>query len=458
MLASEIDDLKQGRLTRDCPEMTLTNEDPERPRGFAGPGRLTLNEHGHLQLVLYDAGHDPDLTALTQVASVGEWVPESEIYDLEATDLSGRVWRSSNLTVGSSVHVARPGAVVYSTLDSLSSEADWEQGGTEWISLFFPYQVKAPRNVPTITTIEESDTKRLRRQVLERNIWAIRCRDLDVRMWFHDAYFDITVSALGGPLPQELPAIIKEVIWFILGQPVRADIIQYRRTGKEGIIMHSRGRDTALPSATPPYHIQIRDSAAVLGAMFCKYLAHVAGDRDGRYHRLSVLVRKALRAETGTLEERALARCVSIEGIVDLEFPDLGRPTDQTLAEVSALEKVLEERVQSSLIKSRVNGFLGSVRGRNSRTALHTLAEQGVITDEQLQVWETLRHAVAHGRQYQLPNRQVFELLDHLRVLMARLVFETIGYGGAYTDYGTWGWPVRTHRPPDATRPDRKTA
>lgn len=457
MLASEIEDLKQGRFTRDCPAMTLTSGDPERPKRFAGPGRLSLNEHGHLQLVLYDAGHDPDLAAPTRMAGVGEWVPESEIYDLEATDLSGRVWRSSNLTIGSSVHVDRPGAVVYSTLDSLSSEADWEHGRTEWTSLFFPYQVKAPRNVSTITTVEESDTKRPR-QGFERNIWAIRCRDLALRMCFRNAGFEVTASALEGPLPQELPAIIEEAIWFTLGQPVRADIVRYRRPGREGIIIHSRGRDAALPSATPPYHIQIQDSAAVLGAMFCKYLAHVAGDRDGRYHPLSVLVRKALRAEAGTLEEMALARCVSIEGIVDLKFPDLGRPTDETLAAVSALEEVLEEHAQSSPIKSRVTGFLGSVRGRNSRTALHTLAEQGVITDEQLQAWETLRHAAAHGREYQLPNRQVFELSEHLRVLMARLVFETIGYGGAYTDYGTISWPVRTHRSAEASPSDRETA
>lgn len=29
---------------------------------------------------------------------------------------------------------------------------------------------------------------------------------------------------------------------------------------------------------------------------------------------------------------------------------------------------------------------------------------------------------------------------------MSRLVFEAIGYGGACTDYGTPGWPVRMHR------------
>jgi len=444
MNASEIEDLSAGRFTRDCPSMTLTNGDPDQPRRFSGPGRLSLDKLGHLQLVLYDPTHDPDPGGLVRGSGVGEWVSESDVYSLEATDLSGRVWRAENFTIGVDVHVARPGAVVRASLDSLSSEGVWEYGGGGWMSLFFPHHVKAPRNVSTITTVEETDVKRTRRG-FELNVWAIKCRDLDVRMRFLDQGFEVSISAKETELPPELDAIIDETIWFTLGQPLRADIVRFRQDNTEGIVIHSRGRDEALASAMPPYHISIRDSATVLGTMFCDYSTHVSGNRDGQYHPLSVLVRKAIRAEAGTLEEAALARCVAIEGIVGLEFSDLGGPSDETLDAVSVLEDILADHLESSPIRSRVEGFFSSVRGRNSRTALHTLAQRGVITDKQRAAWETLRHVAAHGGEYNIPHREVFELSQKLRVLMMRLVFESIGYCGAYTDYGSRNWPTRRH-------------
>jgi len=264
-------------------------------------------------------------------------------------------------------------------------------------------------------------------------------------MRFQELGFEINCTSGAGGFSQDLGAAIEEAIWFTLGQPLRADIVQYRMADKEGITIHSRGRDDELASAMPPYHIGILDSATVLGEMFCRYLAHVSIERNDRYHPLSVLIRKALRSEARTLEEIALARCVAIEGIVDLKFAHLGEPTAEALAAVSVLEELLEDHLKSCAIKRRVEGFFGSVRGCSSRTALRTLAGRGVITDEQLKSWEKLRHVAAHGREYELPHREVFELSEHLRVLMARLVFESIGYSVAYTDYGTPAWPTRKH-------------
>jgi hypothetical protein len=445
MLAHEIEDLQAGRLSLDCPSMVLSNGSAEKPRRFSGPGRLSLDENGRLQLVLYDPEHDPDPGALLLILGPGEWVAESEVYDLEAVDLAGTTWRSGNLTVGVSAHVARPGAIVRASPATLTSEEERVHGGREWCSLYFPHRVEAPRNVTTVTTAEETDTK-LHRRSSERNVWAIGCEGMDVRMRFHEGGFEVDAISRNGSLPQDLAAIVEESIWFTLGQPVRADVVRYRRAGREGILVHSRGRDDALASAMPPYHIHIVDSAAVLGAMFSRYLAHVSVGRDGRYHPLSVLIRRALRAEAGTLEEAALARCVVVEGIADLAFPDLGKPSPKTLKAVVALEDLLREHLESSLIRTRVEGFFGALRGRNARAALHSLAEQGVVTDDQLEAWERLRHVAAHGREYQLPLREVFELSQKVRVLMSRLVFESIGYAGAYTDYGSPGWPVRNHR------------
>jgi len=444
MLARELEDLRAGILLLDCPMMALSNGDEGRPRRFAGPGRLSLDENGQLQLVLYDPGHDLDLTELLHNSTVGGWLAESEKYDLEAADLSGRIWSAQNLTPGVHAHVAHRGAIVYAHLHCLSSESAWDRAGKDWISLFFPLRIEAPSNVSTVTTVRETDTD-LSHSGSKRDIWAISCGDLTVRARFREGGFEINGTSSAGTFDQDLGAIIEEAMWFTLGQPLRADIIQYRMADKEGIRIHSRGRDDELASAMPPYHIGISDSAKVLGEIFCKYLVHVSRERSDRYHPLSVLIRKALRAEAGTIEELALARSVAIEGIVDLAFARLGKADKEVLEAVSALEELLDEHLKSSVIKDRVRGCLAAIRRPSSRTALRSLVRDGVITKEQLDAWETLRHVAAHGQEYQLPYREIFELSEHLRVLMARLVFEQIAYRGAYTDYGTPSWPTRQH-------------
>jgi len=445
MRGRELEGLKSGILLLDCPTLALSNGEEERPRRFTGPGRISIDEHGQLQLVLYDSNHDPDPSALLRTASVGGWLAESELYDLEATDLSGRTWSARNLTPDIHVHVARPGAVVRAHLHSLSSESDRERAGKDWVELYFPHRIEAPRNVSTVTTMRETDTDRPPRTGFERNIWAVSCKRLDVRMRLRDAGFEISATSRGGTFVQHLGAIIEEAIWFTLGQPLRADIVQYRLADREGITIHSKGRDDELPSAMPPYHIGILDSAEVLGEIFCRYFDYVSRERTERYHPLSVLIRKALRAEAGTVEELALACSVAIEGIVNLAFGDLGRPEKRVLAAVSSLEGLLEEHLESCVIKDRVQGFFAALKRPSSRTALRSLSRCGVITDQQFEAWETLRHVAAHGQEYQLPSREVFELSQHLRVLMARLVFELIGYKGTYTDYGSPAWPTRRH-------------
>jgi hypothetical protein len=444
MLIQEIEDLKAGRLALECPAMSLVSRGGDNPGRFSGPGRLDMDERGRLRLVLYDSTHNPNPRGILSAVVPGGTIPESDIYALEATDIGGTVWRSEGLTIDRTMHVARPGAIVHATLKVITSEAACEHAGRDWVWLFFAQRVSAPRNVATITTREEVDTGQ-RSGSSERNVWAIACPGADVRMRFHESAFDVSVRMRDEPAPDELPAIVEESIWFALGQPIRADIVRYHRAGREGIQIHSRGRDEALASAIPPYITNIVDAHAVLGAMLSRYFAYVSSRRSGRYHPLSVLIRKALRAEAGTLEEMALARCVAVEGIADLAFPKLGAPSDETLKAVNSLLKLLEKPLESSPIRERVEGALRAMTGRNARTALHALAEEGVVGEDEVCAWEMLRHAAAHGREYSLPLDEVWNAYEQVRVLMSRLVFETIGYVGAYTDYGSPGWPVRMH-------------
>lgn len=332
--------------------------------------------------------------------------------------------------------------MVRAQIQTLATEGPPEQDGKDWIWLYFAERIDTPANVATITTVQESDEERPRKG-FERNVWAIACGDLRIRIRRGETGFEIKVLAQAAGIPAGLDTRLEESIWFCLGQPLTADIVQYRRGDRAGVLVRSRGRSEKLRAAFAPYSTGMVDSATVLADVFCRYLQYVSQYEEQRFHPLSVLVRKALRSRDGTIEEAALALSVAIEGVLHHGFEHMGRAKAGVVDAVRKLEALLEDHLKSSVLKDRVEGFLRAVTRPNPRTALQTLATGGVVTEEQVNAWERLRHAAAHGKEYDISFRELYQLSQHLRVLLNVLVFELIRYAGPYTDYGTVGWPTR---------------
>jgi hypothetical protein len=427
--------------------MVLSNRDDADPQEFTGPGEIHFDADGQLQLVLYDRDYAVDLRRLFPSGTSGDWLPRSELFELTATDLGGTVWAAHNLRPDTSAHVDRRGAVVRAEIQTMATEGQPDREGKDWVWLYFAERIDTPANVNTITTIQESDQE-LPRKGFERNVWAIASGDLQIRVRRGDAGFEVNALGEKGGIRAGLDTRLEEALWFSLGQPLTADVVQYRLGDRSGVIVHSRGRSERLPTAVAPYSTGMVDSAQVLADILCKYLEYVRQYGEQRFHPLSVLIRRQLRARGGTIEERALALSVAIEGVLHHGFESIGEPEAIILNAVSKLEALLEDHLKSSVLKDRVEGFLRAVARPNPRTALRTLAARGVVTDQQVDAWERLRHVAAHGKEHELPFRELYQMSQHLMVLLHALVFDLIGYRGPYTDYGARGWPTR--RSPDA--------
>lgn len=442
LLGRELEDLKAGTFRLECPTMILSNRDEVDPQEFAGPGEVHFDAGGQLELVLYDRDHQVDLGRLFPFGLSGAWLPRSELFQLQATDLGGTVWTAHNLRPDTNAHVDRRGAVVRAQIQTLATESPPDRDGKDWLWLYFAERIDTPANVSTVTTIQESDQE-LPRKGFERNVWTIACEGLNIRLRRGEAGFEINALAEARGTPAGLDTRLEEALWFCLGQPLTADIVQFRLRDRSGTVVHSRGRSEKLPTAFAPYSASMVDSATVLADIFCKYLQYVSKYREQRFHPLSVLIRKELRARGGTIEERALALSVAIEGVLHHGFQDMGKPEAAVVKAVCELEALLEDHLKLSVLKERVEGFLGAVTRPSPRTALRTLRASDVVTEEQVNAWERLRHVAAHGKEYELPFRQLYEMSQHLLVLLNVLVFELIGYDGPYTDYGAVGWPTR---------------
>ncbi len=208
LLGRELEDLKAGTFRLECPTMTLSSRDQGEPHEFTGPGEVHFDADGQMELVLYDRDHKVDLRRLFSSEAPGAWLPRSELFKLEATDLGGTVWTADNLQPDTSAHVDRPGAVVRAHIRTLVTEGPQERDGKEWVWLYFAERIDTPANVSTITTVQESDQERHRRG-FERNVWAITCGDLTMRIRRGEAGFEMNVLAEADGIQADSPGTFR---------------------------------------------------------------------------------------------------------------------------------------------------------------------------------------------------------------------------------------------------------
>lgn len=446
--SSDVGDLRKGDWRLECLDISLSNGDEERPVEYSGPGEIRTTSDGGLELVLYDRLTENDPKDLFEFPPPGSWTTSSDLFELRAVDLVGKEWRASNVRPDTSATIGRPGTVVRADLHQVTSESHAKHDSPDWLSIEFFQDIKVPANVATVVRMSEGDTEWI--GGVHRNVWRFSCGDDELELRRAEWGFRLS---LRGPstLGLGIDTRVEEAVWFTLGQPLTADVIHYCRGPIEGIQINRRDGRSALRAAQCMLRVDYPEDQAHLAEMFCRYLRFASTEKRERYHPLSVHVKRMLRASEGTVEKSALAMSVAVEGVLGLGFPAYGAPEEDTVRAIDNLEDSLKASLENSPLRPRVEGFIRAMRRPSPRSALSQLMDEGTITEDQVAAWERLRHPQAHGKEYGLPFREVYELMLRVRVLMALLIFRIIGYEGTYRDFGTKGWPIRQVEVPSVT-------
>ena len=92
-------------------------------------------------------------------------------------------------------------------------------------------------------------------------------------------------------------------------------------------------------------------------------------------------------------------------------------------------------------MKRRIVRAISTWRGSNPREVLKQLVKKGVITEQQVEAWNAIRHRIAHGRELLDVLDELPALCDTVYMAFVRMMFEVIGYSGPYTDRASRGWP-----------------
>jgi hypothetical protein len=181
--------------------------------------------------------------------------------------------------------------------------------------------------------------------------------------------------------------------------------------------------------------------------LFALYLRHVIRSADSEhYSPLSAQLRALINSATQDLTVLGLLVSVAVEGVLNLEFADQGKPTEEFVSAVDATKKVLARlRCVSEPLRARATGALEQMKTPRASDKLKDLVAAGLITKDMVDSWAALRNASAHATidPTSFDTQKLWSKCLAVYALLNLLVFKAIGYSGEFTDYSAYNWPIR---------------
>jgi hypothetical protein len=453
----ELGDFVDGNLVIDCVDMQLTSHSSNR-EGYSGPGSVVQADDGDLRLKLYSS-EGVGFSNLPQneldSCEVGEIIPDEAFFELEALDIYGKTWTAKNI-----LPIAQPGTkgtVLTADVKRISVICEVDHSNPSPVWLFgFSGNFDFPRNVDARTT-KTVEGKAYQSHLEDRAQFSACNLNFDLEKdedWLlvsvHSPELDITVDSLD--------LRVTAALQFVLSQRLRWSF--YRTWTGNTVQVHIRPfrMSTRSDLIKPPIVFQDLSKAerGAVWTLFGKYLKHVI-DYEARnyYHPLTALISYVISAGSH-LENRALITSTAVEGLLNLEFSEMGisEADRNRLYEYieTAVEMIESEPGFGESFKDRVCHLLKStLPNPSAQDKLYYLANEDKLDERLIRIWKHLRHPAAHARHFggsdyasRKYKMKLSKQCDEVNQLFNQLVFLAIGYDGPYTDYSVVGWPMRS--------------
>jgi hypothetical protein len=437
LTTGERDQVRENRFHLDLLSMVLVRRG-DQSDVYRGPGFIRQSAEGMMEYRIYDRVRESSFELLD--LSVGDSIPDERFYDLEGHDIRGRTWRASRAFPGTDSAVGVNGCICKGTVRQITCvEEAPESSPTDGLWMYLPGEFKLPTSAGTRVTREALEN---RSYSFDLNLWQVDNPRFEFLFTKVDNGLEVEASPAGGTFPEYFDMRLEESLWFALAVPAKWSLLEEVKGGEHRFTIRALRDSPLRPRLRPPLEPEHGQPAIHLGEMFTRYLEHILPYAEKRYHPISVALYRNLRASALSLDAEALWLPVSIETVVGQCFPQLGCPEDAFIKNLEDAIKHVEEWTGEPTLRGRIVNNLNQWRGQNTRGALNQLVEKGVILENQLAAWNRIRHRMAHGQQISDLLEELSGLCNLTYMALLRLLFETIGYSGPYTDRFTPGWPT----------------
>ncbi len=464
----EIEDLRQGILEIDCPKMSLKKQSHKDPCTYKGPGYIKQSLEGQFSFKLYSnqkSMPDEYLKKLFSKEAIksGQVIPGHEYYDLKATDLYGRKWKSKRILAKSFFGRQERGIVLTGEIRELTYEIKAPSSiNKARLNIKTFDKIDIPANKPTTST-KTVEEKEILKSFHMNSAEFISCGN-KFFLTNEDDLLNVSIVSDKDAFEKNIEMRVIEALQFILARPIRWSILE-KSEGKAYIVrIQSKKRDNFELRSQPPINHPTIDYTGHAWKLYDKYLRYILRYKEDDWHPLSSRVYQVILASGYSFFTQALILCTTIEGVLKEEFSKLAHPSSLYLRLMGSAQKHMNQWEKTEEIKqkikhgkkdikntinivnSRINGLFGLVKIPRVIDTLRVLVQSGAIKKEHVDSWKKLRSMTAHAYSPKYLSTQEF-IDDFYRVLVLfhHLIFHAIDYKGKYCDYSLRGFPLKDY-------------
>jgi hypothetical protein len=431
----------EGSLEIDLPSIVFTRRGGASREKLTGPGSLSQNRDGEIELKAHVAFNEPDtmveLLNRSMKSEAGALVPDEGYHDVEATDAVAAAWDCGRAIVSSSVSFPTLSAVLQAkpkvlrrrnNLDSRKRRLNiyfFDQSAREWKGLLGgPHEMK------------------IEKLAFDLKINEVRNGQIRVE------------ATSGKDLPETFERRLTEALQFVVGQSLHAAIVDEFTLSARTLSLSGSSSNIRRVPAFPPLEIHTSQYAAQHVELLRCYLTYLFSSPDeGIWSPPSSFLSLLRSASEGSIDSWLIGICVTVEGLAGLiEYTPA--PVTAELAKFQEhVAKWIEHEGISERNAKRVTGLIGQLGSTRPIDRMMSLVPRRLLYESDIKTWSKARNSAVHTRRSSAADMKserlqgrIDQLHDVYRLLYF-IIFQVIGYNGEYTDYAEHHFPVRAYPP-----------
>lgn len=451
------------KLLIECSEIKLTEARATNPRVYCAPGVIEVGvKTGAKSCIVCKrdpSEHFNPMESIQRSMSLksGQLIPDHYYFRLEATDGDGNVWTNPAV----SLHIQHNVASDEVRFECARIETELStSANTTFARLVFADKVDFPENrmVTRYSDPECTKLKSIRHEGSEGQVGNLNLLFTKIdRPTAQEGYEFEAVASQTDAVHEHFDIRLLEAVQFCtatLVWPVMSEVA------------HEGRRVLALSTHRPPNKglvaapLSNQEAATDFYGLMERYYTHACKDAKGdELSAISKRVGGLFTLKGVWLDSVALLLSVTAEGLLQQDpfkaMSVVAKPMKKLVKRISDAATGMPEMVELTKeydkltigtgvrsLEDRMRGLLQLMSSGRVLDTMWVLHKAGAISSAEIQSWEELRNAGAHGS-LEVDETRVQEYVDHMHRVMTmiyKIVFLHIGYKGRYSNFGEHGW------------------
>lgn len=430
-----IRELLEHKHSIDFIRIKLIQNIPNKPRVYSGPGSISQDLDGSLNLKMYckyKYAHK-ELSTIFNNITPGKILGKEYYYSLSASDMYGNKWTAKNISINGNIYLPTSARVIEAKIRSIVNIEEEATGSDKTRSRVY-ILVKGSYDFPFN-----------KKENLPGGGWAYNTTEINndrhnITITTKDSYSNINVDLPYKTFKDGLPYVLLESLSILTGKYMMPTVISCTHNNKITTTIFSEQyklKDIRITSFLR--HIGSRNIKA-FQEFIEKYL-DVFPKQNSDYFKFWLKI--AIDYKFG-IKNAALAVCVAIEGILKKYFVKNGFPDKEFKKQANEAIIILENLEISDRVKGRLGESIKLALNSNPKTALMNLSKKGLFDKKLVNIWVKLRNTSVHPSSYEDLHdeyqKYIYNTYACLQLFYC-LMFIKIKYTNIYCDFTKEGWP-----------------